>query len=291
MRCGRSLLGFLAALFLAALSGCASGPFLPKELVDARVAMKRARQSPMADRAPVPLAEAEDALAEAEYQAFKEPGRQEARDLAYVARRKAERARIAGLHEADLEALKGARSSVARLQENLARRSSSQAELARRLHEEHRTREAQRARLTEELANLGAAASLVERRPGGALIRIDWEQLFYRGSSMLRPGAKARIAAIAGAIRSGPPCQVRIQVLDDQEPIGLSDKRTLAQRREKRLRDALVARGVAPEVFLPAERVTKVGTSVDVVLTEQGKGAPPVTVASGRAPEPKTYRQ
>jgi len=102
---------FAAALGLA---GCGGAAVPSPELAAARVEVSRARWSPLAERALPELAEAEEALAQAEAEHLQRPGSAAERDAAYVARRKAERARISGLYAADLEVLHRARCSVER---------------------------------------------------------------------------------------------------------------------------------------------------------------------------------
>jgi hypothetical protein len=117
----RAALGALPAL-LALACGCAATSVPSRELVAARTEVARARWSPLAERALPELVEAEAALEEAEAEARVHPGSAAAEDVAYVARRKAERARIAGLYAADLEALHRARASVAQRRAMVLRR-------------------------------------------------------------------------------------------------------------------------------------------------------------------------
>jgi hypothetical protein len=110
---------FAAAL---ALAGCGGAAVPSPELAAARVEVSRARWSPLAERALTELSEAEEALARAEAAHLRKPGSAAERDAAYVARRKAERARISGLYAADLEALHRARRSVERLRMSAERK-------------------------------------------------------------------------------------------------------------------------------------------------------------------------
>ena len=114
-------------LFAAALSvaGCGGAAMPSPELAAARVEVARARWSPLAERALPELAEAEEALARAETEYLRRPGSAAERDAAYVARRKAERARISGLYAADLEALHRARRAVERLRTSAEQKESA----------------------------------------------------------------------------------------------------------------------------------------------------------------------
>src|SRR5258706_113339 len=81
--------------------GVWAGAAPQRELADARIAFARAVGSPRADRVRGAIGEAEAALAAADREELEDPGGDHARDLAYVALRAAERARIAALYEAD----------------------------------------------------------------------------------------------------------------------------------------------------------------------------------------------
>jgi outer membrane protein OmpA-like peptidoglycan-associated protein len=280
----RAVLAFAA---LALTAGCVPPSKPPSELVDARAAMARARHSPLADRATVELADAEHALSEAEYEALRHPRDGSARDLAYVARREADRVRVVGLYNADVEALQSARGSVERLRTNIARSRAQQAELERAVDEARSARDLQRTRLSSSLDRLGTiASSIAPRDGGGVVLRVDWPQLFIAGSSLLRAGASSKLDAIADALKQGPPCDLRLQVLDDLEPLGHDTAKRLAERRVQRLREALVARGVLPDAILPPERWSKPGTQIDLVLTERaGATSNPVPSVLAGVPE------
>ena len=125
MRRAASLAGALAGVVVCAgCAGIAAGP--SRDLLEAQGEIGRLWASPQADLAADELAEAEAALDQAE--AARDAalrgsgGRWDAEDDAYVARRMAERARIATLYEAEREALRKARGAVRRLTEDGERR-------------------------------------------------------------------------------------------------------------------------------------------------------------------------
>lgn len=88
--------GMVIMLLLGGLLGCASAPLPPKELIGARRSYARARAGAAAELAPADLQGAREALERAE-RAFAE-GRElaEARDLAYLAERRAQLADALG---------------------------------------------------------------------------------------------------------------------------------------------------------------------------------------------------
>ncbi|WP_437594161.1 DUF4398 domain-containing protein [Sorangium sp. So ce1000] len=82
--------GMVATLLVVGLSGCASAPLPPKELIDARKSYESARANAAAELAPADLRGAGEALERAE-RAFAGGGElAEARDLAYLAERRAQ---------------------------------------------------------------------------------------------------------------------------------------------------------------------------------------------------------
>ncbi|WP_437603709.1 DUF4398 domain-containing protein [Sorangium sp. So ce590] len=99
--------GIVVMLLLGGLLGCASAPLPPKELIGARKSYARARAGAAAELAPADLRGALEALERAE-RAFAE-GRElaEARDLAYLAERRAQLAEALG-RTAAMERQRGA---------------------------------------------------------------------------------------------------------------------------------------------------------------------------------------
>ncbi|WP_441286324.1 DUF4398 domain-containing protein [Sorangium sp. KYC3313] len=88
--------GTVAILLVGGLLGCASAPLPPKELIEARKSYERARASAAAELAPADLRGATEAMERAE-QAFAGGSElAEARDLAYLAGRRAQLAESLG---------------------------------------------------------------------------------------------------------------------------------------------------------------------------------------------------
>ncbi|AUX43247.1 hypothetical protein SOCE26_046910 [Sorangium cellulosum] len=102
----RSHRWILAILLLGGLAGCASAP-PPAELLHARKSYERARKSAAAELAPVDLHGAREALERAERAFTGDLGSAEARDLAYIAERRAQLAESLG-STAAAERLRGA---------------------------------------------------------------------------------------------------------------------------------------------------------------------------------------
>ena len=277
MRRAASLAGALAGVVVCAgCAGIATGP--SRDLLEAQGEIGRLWASPQADLAAAEIAEAEAALDQAE--AARDAalrgngGRWDAEDDAYVARRMAERARIATLYEAEREALRKARGAVRRLTEYGERRRAFLEDLARRRRavEETRARVATARRAALERAR--RVGDEILERQAGLLFRVAPERLFLPGTSILRDGAAERLDTLAEALTSGPACDVLLQVLDDVPGERISAER-LAHRRWKRLHDALVARGVPSEAFARPLRYAPFGTQVDVLVIEHPASLPP----------------
>ncbi|WP_437786460.1 DUF4398 domain-containing protein [Sorangium sp. So ce1097] len=95
MRCNKGTMAMLLLGGLLALA-CASAPLPPKELISARKSYERARASAAAELAPADLHDARDALERAERAFADEHELTEARDLAYLADRRAQLAEALG---------------------------------------------------------------------------------------------------------------------------------------------------------------------------------------------------
>ncbi|XXY49799.1 DUF4398 domain-containing protein [Sorangium sp. So ce269] len=93
MRCNQRVMAMLA---LGGLMGCASAPLPPKELISARKSYEHARASAAAELAPADLHGAREALERAERAFAEEHELTKARDLAYLAERRAQLAESLG---------------------------------------------------------------------------------------------------------------------------------------------------------------------------------------------------
>ena len=266
----------LPLLLALALAGCAAQESLPpRDLVAATHALAVAQASPYADAATEELADAEALLTAAERDQALRPTSFRAADSAYLARRAAELARLAGVYAADREALDKARSAAENLRAALVRRDALIAAVERRREDDTQARAAlHRAHLRALETARGLDAEIVER-PDGLVFRLSVEQTFLPGTSLLRTGADDRLASLARALASAPrPLEIRLQVLDDLPGAG-TGAALLAARRLQRLHDVLRRRGVPAGVFLAPRRHPPPGAQVDVLVED-----PPVLVPS-----------
>lgn len=257
--------------------GCASTATLPPpgDLVEARIELLRVASSPLAEGAADAIAEAEAAITAAE----REPAGRSA-DAAYVALRLAQQAQIAAMVAAERDALEKARSAARRIAADTARRETFFTDLGRRrrAEAEARARRAESRRAALESA-VDPTSQLVDR-PEGILVRLSTEALFLPGTSLLRSGAEPRLAALAAALRRGPACDLRIEVLDDADGFR-TDPGRLAERRSRRIRDTLRSHGVPADAFEAPRYDVPCGAQVDVLVIER-----PVVLPVSPADEP-----
>jgi outer membrane protein OmpA-like peptidoglycan-associated protein len=264
----------IAALALGGASGCAAAA-PPRDLTDAQRVLARAETGPFAELAEAEIQDAEAALAEAEREAFAEPGSTRAADSAYVALRAAERARIAARCGAEREALSKARHAVARLEELEARRARERAEEARRREAEARAQAAFWAAQREAVERARSEDDIVVQQDHALVVRMPDAELFWPGTSLLRPSAEAHLAALARALPASPRGMLRVTALVDVAGLHL-DAARMTRRRAQHVLDVLRASGVPRDAILPAARHPPAGVEVDIEVTE-----PPALGPSG----------
>jgi hypothetical protein len=275
--CAR-LLAATAAAF--AVSACAhEPPRRPKELFEARAAVERARVSSSAGYADSDLREAEQTLREAEAEEAFEPGGAGPEQTAYMARRKADRARMLGLYHAEQEALESARSRTERLRGAIARLHEAQAARALADEEVRRIRAGQRKAQAVALEAARGVEGSVAPHAHGVALTIPAADIFVAGYPLLRPLSPARIDAIAEVLRVGPPSRIVIDVAEDTGGIGV-DAYSLARRRADRLREALGERGVAIDTMSINAHQGSIAT-VTIAITETDIVAAPPAPATG----------
>jgi outer membrane protein OmpA-like peptidoglycan-associated protein len=272
MNVGRKNLGSktIAALVLALATGCGAA-IPPPELVNARKQLEAAKQGPAAEQSPADLHTAKQALAKAEAVFADQGDSRDARDLAYVALRKAElaeataRLRLAQVAkdraEADLQRLQtdaltksqselaATRAQMEKAREQLERsKSDLEREKQLRLEAEKKAEQA--------LADLRRIAE-VKQESRGMVITLSGGVLFPSGEATLLPGAVVKLNEVAEALTKGNP-DSNMLVEGHTDSQGTRDfNQTLGQKRAQAVRDHLVSRGVA------ADRIKAVGVGQD----------------------------
>ena len=214
--------GILAAATAVAmaLSGCASGT--DPALQDARAAVQAARTDPeVREHAPLPLQEAEEALARAERASEGDDAeREEVEHLAYLTRQRVAIARASATeaqHQAEIAALGDRRGDIV-----LQARNQEILELQRQLRE-----------LQAERTERGLVVTL-----GDVLFEVD--------RANLTPGAQVELQRLAAFLEEQPDRRVLIEGHTDNT--GSADYNLqLSRLRAEAVRDFLVLNGVAPD--------------------------------------------
>ncbi|HKP57392.1 MAG TPA: OmpA family protein [Polyangiales bacterium] len=239
-----------ASLLLAAAigSGCASTPQPSKELIDAREVYARSEKGKAREYNPAALHEAKTALDKAEHAFKDDPGSDTARDEAYIALRRAERADIEGSTSAWQDRETKARDAAAQSQaKNLEKTQAELAVARQELAQEKIAREAADAKAKEVLAKLQAKED--ER---GTVITLSGNVLFASGKSALLPGAMTSLEQVAEAIRNQKDKKVLIEGHTDSRGTEAANQ-ALSKARADSVGAYLSAHGV------PSDRITTAG--------------------------------
>lgn len=244
--------GLLLATALAA-GGCATTQ-PSKELLDARDAYARSEHGKAREYNPAALHEAKVALDQAEAAYQNDPDSQAARDSAYVALRRAERAEIEASTLAWNKRKEQAQSAQTQAQaKGLAKAENELATTKQQLQQEKTAREAAEARSKETLAKLAAAnAAAVKEEPRGTVITLAGGVLFASNKSELLPGAQNSLTQIAEALRDDESKKILIEGHTDSRGSAATNQ-ALSKARADAVASFFTSRGVA------SDRITTAG--------------------------------
>lgn len=264
------------------LAGCAHAP--PPELVSARNTYARASSGPAAKVVPAELHKARVALETANTAFTDEPDSQRARDLAYVAERKAQLAEALATVQLDADAKAKADKEFQKQQNAMAQRTKQELVQTReqlanaeraRTQAAHETEQERTARLEAERkasdaaqkadeANQKAAKAeqqahdalsklaAVKEEARGMVITLSGSVLFTSNQATLLPEAQTRLNQVADALLETKDRNIVIEGYTDSR--GSDDKNLeLSRLRAVAVRDYLISRGY------PMERVQAVG--------------------------------
>jgi outer membrane protein OmpA-like peptidoglycan-associated protein len=240
-------------LALALATGCATS-HPSKELLDARDAYTKSEQGKARQYNPAALHEAKVALDKAEAAFEEDPESEAARDEAYLALRRAERAEIEASTLAWEQRKQKAQSAANQAQaKGLQKAQSELASTREQLAAEKTAREAAEAKSKETLARLAAAnAAAVKEEPRGTVITLAGGVLFASNKSQLLPGATQSLDTIAEALKDQDDKRVLIEGHTDSRGSDATNQ-ALSKARADSVAAHLISRGVT------AERVTAVG--------------------------------
>ncbi|HVH46952.1 MAG TPA: OmpA family protein [Labilithrix sp.] len=215
----------------------------PNQLVDARVAYQQAIANPGAPLASNDVFEARQSLEEAE-KAFQEGDKDKAKNLAYLAHRKA----LVAQSKADaLRATETKRVAIAEFQRaREAQATATRAELERAkgaLTIAQQEAEAQRQARTAAEAKVtqieGIQAQQSER---GLVLTLSGSILFPSGKSELLPSAKERLTEVAKALKDDNRSLLVVGHTDAQGSDAANEK--LSEDRAKAVRVFLISQGI-----------------------------------------------
>ena len=236
--------------FFAILAGCSST--VPRELSSAREAYRRASTGHAARVAPAKLHVANQALAKAEVAYQDDPESYRARDLAYVAERKAELAEVAAsialAKKSKVDANNEYQSTQGKLvsetkqdlsetRNELAASERSGQRTAERLSEEQKARSAADERAASALAKLAA----VKEDSRGTIITLSGSVLFASNRSTLLPDARTRLDQVAAVLLDTRERNIVIEGHTDSRGSDRSNLE-LSQQRADAVRNYLVQR-------------------------------------------------
>ena len=268
--------GVLAAIALAAATGCGGERLPPKQLTDARSEFQQAKTGLAMQLDPTDVHVAEIALQQAEQAWSSEPDDPNTLDLAIVAQRKAQ---IAEAEAAALKAQADADQAKQQLQATLSSQlnqsqaalnktqqtlNQTQADLTRTAKES----EEQKKKLADLEAKLKDARDTIAKIAAvkdddrGMVITLQGEVLFTTGKWDLKPGAMAKLDQIAEALRGKEQPMVVFGFTDN---VGTRDlNMELSRKRASSVRDYLVQRGI------PQDLITAEGKGPDSPISDNG---------------------
>lgn len=254
---------------LALALGCAAcaTPAPPAELVAARASYDRARRGVTAKLNPADLHTAELAMSSAEDAFAKNGDNQKARDLAYVADRRAQIAEarakalesaqrqelaIQEMHSEQTRQLRTTSKQLGQANQELALKEQAMQAQGQQLTAEREAREAAERRAAQAAADLAKFAS-VKQETRGMVITLSGGVLFASGKSELLPTAQLKLNSVADSLtQQDPESKIVVEGHTDSQG-SASYNMDLSQRRAQAVRDYLVSRGIA------SDRVTSQG--------------------------------
>lgn len=226
--------------FVGLIIGCsASAP--PVELVNARQAYQQASSGQAAKLVPAELHKAQVALAEAEKAFQDDPDSYTARDLAYIADRKAKIAEGLASSAAEKASTEKANKDFETTQAEIIK--SGKEDLAasekEALKKSEQLKAEQNARLAAEAALAKLEAKEEER---GLVITLSGSVLFASNESTLLPAAQNKLNEVTDALLASKERRITIEGHTDSQGSS-SHNMNLAQKRADAVRSYIISRG------------------------------------------------
>ena len=247
------VLGGAAALMLSTWSGCAT-TYPPSELIKARDAYAESERSVAAQYNPAGLHEAKVALEHAEKLYKQDDNAHATRDAAYIAMRRAERAKAEG-QTAQLSARAAdAEKSAAELRTKSAEQARQQLDSARdQLASATEARQAAEARAQEAMTQLRLSRAVeMAEEPRGTVLTIPGAFLFASNESRLQPTASDKLDKIVAALKEQQDRKILVEGHTDSTGTNEFNQQ-LAQERANAVASYLTSHGI------PSDKVTATG--------------------------------
>lgn len=251
-------------LVLGALAGCATA--ITPELRDARAAFARANSGEAPQLVPAELHKAHEALEQAESAFRKDPDGYHAKDLAYVAQRKAEMAEaMANIAEQATAKAKADKDYLAttdqmmhqtkdqlkQTQDQLTTSKADAAKTAEQLAMEQEARMKAEKKTAETMEALSKLAAVKEEERG-LVITLSGSVLFRSGEAVLLPEARVRLDQVSDALLQTKERKLVIEGHTDSKG-SVDHNLELSKRRAEAVRDYLATRGY------PTDKMTAEG--------------------------------
>jgi outer membrane protein OmpA-like peptidoglycan-associated protein len=219
--------------------------------VDARASYNLAEQGAATKYKPDQLHEARLALDQAEQSFNDDPNSQKTKNLAYVARRRAQLAEADGETARAMENKNEATTEVSKTQ--AAQLASTRAELGsvkgdlsktqEQLTMEQQAHAAAEARAKDALDKLALASVPVKQESRGMVITLPGSVLFASNKSTLLGSAQSKLSQVADALKDQEDHKITVEGYTDSRGSDETNQ-LLSQRRADSVRDYLVSMGV-----------------------------------------------
>jgi outer membrane protein OmpA-like peptidoglycan-associated protein len=238
--------GIWSALALGSVACATTRP--PEELVQARQAYETSEQSDAKRYSPASLHEAKTALDRAERLFQEEDDSPEVRDAAYVAARRAERAKVEG----ETLAMKQNRELSAREAQKAQAKAAEQAQTElqstkQALQSETQARQQAEQRAQDALKQLEQTqAASVKQEERGTVITVAGAFLFPSNKATLLPAANAKLDQIATVLQQQPDKKILIEGHTDSTGSAALNAE-LSKARAEAVASYLSSRGIARE--------------------------------------------
>ncbi|MEJ7727583.1 MAG: OmpA family protein [Polyangiaceae bacterium] len=256
--------GAAVATVLISIS-CATAP-PPKELVDARAAYNKAQSGAAGQLTPAQVHEAKVALDSAERVYVDEGDSANARDLSYVALRKAEWADATGnaaqatkqrdqatsdMQSTAQQQLGQTQAGLAQAQADISKTKQALTMTAEQLAAEKKAREAAEGRARDAMSKLASAGGgvSIKDEPRGNVITVPGNALFASAKADLLPGGQDKLNLIADALKNQQDtAKITVEGHTDNQGNEGSNME-LSTKRAQAVKDYLVTRGVKTQAI------------------------------------------